>query len=257
MLALVVTGQLAVAQETSAKSPAFEVNAVRVNRSGDSGSVSGFKSGRFTATDVSLKNVMEYWAFGIPEARIVGGPSWLGSARFDIEAKFDAEEARQLDKLGGEHRQAEIHAAVQQLLADRFKLAFHWETREMPIYALVVAKSGPLLHTAAKPNAGTGTSASGSELTATGITMDGLARTLTQELSAELGRVVVNRTGITGKYDLTLKWTPESATDRGVSGDAPPSIFTGIQEQLGLKLESSKGPVQVLVIDHLEMPTQN
>jgi uncharacterized protein (TIGR03435 family) len=257
MLALAITGQLAAAQETRATSPTFEVSAVRVSRNGDIGSGSSFKSGRFTATNVSLKNVMEYSAFGIPEARIVGGPSWLGSARFDIEAKLDAETARQLDKLGREQRQAEIHAAVQQLLADRFKLAFHWETREMPIYALVVAKSGSRLHAAAKPEEGTGTSASGSELTAEGITMDGLARTLTQELSGELGRVVVNQTGIMGKYDLTLKWTPESVTNSGVSGDAPPSIFTAVQEQLGLKLESSRGPVQVLVIDRAEMPTEN
>ncbi len=255
MVGVAAIGQLAAAQKALAASPVFEVSAVRVNRSGDSESRSNFKNGRFTATNVLLKNVMEYSAFGIPEARIVGGPSWLGSARFDIEAKLDAEVARQLDKLGSEQRQAEIHAAVQQLLADRFRLVFHWETREMPVYALMVAKKGPLLREAAKPNSGT--SSGDGELTAHGITMDDLARTLTQELSRELGRVVVDRTGMTRKYDLTLKWTPESVTDSGVPGDAPLSIFTAMQEQLGLKLESSKGPVQVLVIDNLQMPAEN
>jgi uncharacterized protein (TIGR03435 family) len=92
-----------------------------------------------------------------------------------------------------------------------------------------------------------------------------MARTLTQELAKELGRVVIDKTGIDGRYDVTLKWTPDSGTtpvNSGTEGtaappDSGPSIFTAIQEQLGLKLEPAKGPVQVLVIDHVEMPSEN
>ena len=259
MLVVGTAGQRGVGQAVPAASPTFEVSTVKVSRSGGSGSYSNFRNGVFTATDVSLKNVMEYWAFGIQEARIVGGPKWLASERFDIEAKLNAQAAGRLEKLDREQRGVETHALFQQLLADRFKLAFHWETQEMPVYALVVAKKGSLLKEA-KPNGDTGTSLSVGKLTAEGVTMDGLARTLTQELSQELGRVVVNRTGIQGRYDLTLRWTPqndEPKTDDGAEGDAASSIFTAIQEQLGLKLESARGLVQVLAIDHLEMPAEN
>jgi uncharacterized protein (TIGR03435 family) len=259
MLVVGATGQRGVGQAVPAASPTFEVSTVKVNRSGGSGSYSNFRNGVFTATDVSLKNVMEDWAFGIPEARIVGGPKWLASERFDIEAKLNAQAAGRLEKLDRQQRGVETHALFQQLLADRFKLAFHWETQGMPVYALVVAKKGSLLQEA-KPNGDTGISLSAGKLTAEGVTMDGLARTLTQELSQELGRVVVNRTGILGRYNLTLRWTPqndEPKTDNGAEADAASSIFTAIQEQLGLKLESARGLVQVLAIDHLEMPTEN
>jgi uncharacterized protein (TIGR03435 family) len=259
MLVLVIAGQRGIAQAAQAGSATFEVSTVKVNRSGVSGSHSSFRNGLFTATNVSLKNVMEYSAFGILEARIAGGPKWLESERFDIEAKLDAQAAGQLEKLDREQRGAETHLLFQQLLANRFGLAFHWETREMPVYALVVARKGPLLQEA-KPNEGTGTSSSWGELTATGVTMDDLVRALTQELSPELGRVVINRTGIQGRYDLALRWTPQndvSKADNGAEADGAASIFTAIQEQLGLKLESARCPVQVLVIDSLEMPEEN
>ena len=94
--------------------------------------------------------------------------------------------------------------------------------------------------------------------TANGKTMAEIAVALTQELSKELGRIIINKTGIDGRYNITLKWTPESdAADGSTPPDSGPSIFTAIQEQLGLKLESTKGPVQVLIIDHVEMPTEN
>ena len=101
------------------------------------------------------------------------------------------------------------------------------------------------------------------QFNAHGLTMAQLADALTQELSRELGRPVIDHTGIQGRYDFALKWTPETDTDvvnggtNGSSPDSGPSIFTAIQEQMGLKLESTKGPVQVLIIDHVEMPTEN
>jgi uncharacterized protein (TIGR03435 family) len=146
------------------------------------------------------------------------------------------------------------------LLADRFKLAVHWETRELPVYALVVAKNGPNLHKAKEADGGSHISAGTGQFTSQGTTMTEMAQTLTQELSRELGRVVIDKTEIAGRYDVALKWTPETGTaSSNAEGatDSGPSIFTAIQEQLGLKLESAKGPVQVLVIDHAEMPSEN
>lgn len=151
----------------------------------------------------------------------------------------------------------------QKLLADRFKLAVHWEMRELPVYALIVAKKGSKLQPAKETSQGSGTSAhssrSGSQFTAKGVTLPELAQALSQELFRELGRDIIDKTEIKGRYDLTLNWTPDAgaATDAASSADSGPSIFTAVQEQLGLKLEPAKAPVQVLVIDHAEMPSEN
>jgi uncharacterized protein (TIGR03435 family) len=222
-------------------------------------------NGTFTARNVALKNLMRYQAYGIPQQRILGGPKWLDSMRFDIEAKPESSVADQLQKLGPEQRRFQIQAMFQQLLADRFKLVVHWETRELPVYALVAAKNGPSLAKTTLPDGDTGTSSGTGRFTATGITMEELSKALTNDLSRELGRVVIDKSGIAGRYDVAIKWTPEadsaaanSGTDSAATGSDPgPSIFTAIQEQLGLKLESTKGPVQVLVIDHVEMPEEN
>ena len=257
----VISPPVAVTAATSV----FEVTTVKLNKSGNSGSHSNLDNGRFTASNILLKKLIQYQAYGIPEPRIVGGPKWLSSERFDIEAKADSSTVDRLRTLGRDQRRLQTQAMFQQLLADRFKLAVHWETRELPVYALVVAKNGPHVHEAKELDGNSHTSASTGQFTARGVTMADMARTLTQELSGELGRVVIDKTGIAGQYDVVLKWTPDSGTASTSSGadstalpvDSGPSIFTAIQEQLGLRLESTKGPVQVLVIDHVEMPSEN
>jgi len=249
-------GQTAVtAPAVVAPPPVFEVTTIKVSKAGDSGSNSSFNGGRFSASNVSLKNVMQYQAYGIPELRILGGPKWLGTARFDIEAKADDAMAAQLEALDRVQRRAQMQAMYQQLLADRFKLTTHWETRELPIYALVVGKNGPKLSESKGTDGSSGTSANDGQFNARNVTMAQFAGALTQELSRELGRVVVDKTGVVGRYDLAMKWTPDEIG--AASADAGPSIFTEIQEQLGLKLESSKGPVKVLVVDRVEMPSEN
>jgi uncharacterized protein (TIGR03435 family) len=244
--------------------PAFEVAAIKLNQSGSGSSHSDTNNGRFTATNVSLKSLMEYSAYGIPGNRILDGPKWLDSTKFDIEAKMDDTAAEHLRTLAHGPRRLQTQAMFQQLLADRFKLAVHWETRELPVYALTLAKKGPKLQPTKEATEGSGTSShnsrSGSEFTAKGVTMPELAEALTQELSRELGRDIIDKTEVKGRYDLTLKWTPDAgaATDSAASSaDSGPSIFTAVQEQLGLKLEPAKAPVQVLVIDHAEMPSEN
>jgi uncharacterized protein (TIGR03435 family) len=252
------------ASTSPAALPVFEVAAIKLNKSGSGSSRSNINNGRFTATNVSLKNLMEYEAYGIPGNRILDGPKWLDSTRFDIEAKMDDAEADHLRTLAHGARRLEAQAMFQHLLADRFKLAVHRETRELPVYALIVAKKGPKLQPTKESTEGSVTSSqssrSGAQFTAKGVTLPELAEALTQELSGELGRDIIDRTEIKGRYDLTLKWTSATAaaTDSAASATDPgPSIFTAVQEQLGLKLEPAKASVQVLVIDHAEMPSQN
>ena len=257
------TSRAPTAQDATAQRAAFEVASIKPNKSGSGSSHSSFSNGRFSATNIQLKTLLQYEAYGIPGPQIMGGPNWLGSERFDMEAKADEAAVSQMAKLGSEERNLMQRQMVQQLLADRFKLAVHWETKELPIYALVVAKSGPKLTKAKATEGHTGTSSGNGQLTATSVTMEKLAQTLTQILARELGRIVIDKTGIEGKYHLALTWSPDDNSSAMVntskeSSEPPgPSIFTALQEQLGLKLESTKGPVQTLVIDHIEEPSAN
>jgi uncharacterized protein (TIGR03435 family) len=247
--------------------PGFEVAAIKLDKSFSGSSDSDTRNGRFTATNVSLKSIMQYDAYGIPGSRILDGPKWLDSTKFDIQAKMDDSAADRLRTLPRDQRRFETQAMFQQLLADRFKLAVHWETRELPVYALIVAGKGPKLQPAKDSSEGTSISSndsrSGLQLTARGVTLPQLAESLTQAVSRELGHDVIDKTAIKGRYDLTLKWTPDTGAPPmataavASSADSGPSIFTAVQEQLGLKLEPAKAPVQVLVIDHAEMPSEN
>jgi bla regulator protein blaR1 len=150
----------------------------------------------------------------------------------------------------------------QSLLADRFRLKVHFETREMPVYALVVAKSGAKLNPAKNEESSrlsTLGNEQGSEMTAIGVTLEQFV--LSPLLTGPAGgRPVVDQTGLKGAFDFTLKWTPEqmaaSAAAEEVGADAP-SLFTAIREQLGLLLLPSKAPVEVIVIDHIEQPSAN
>jgi len=162
------------------------VSTVKQNKAGSSSSHSSFQNGLFTSSNILLKNLMQYQAYGIPEPRILGGPKWLNSKRFDIEAKTDSSVADQLRALSREQRKLQTQGMFQQLLADRFKLTVHWETRDLPVYALVAAKKGPSLHESKEPDGGLHTSSSAGQFTAQGISLTEMAQALTQELSKEL-----------------------------------------------------------------------
>ena len=214
---------------------------------------------RFITVNEGLKAILE-WAFDLPPSRIVGGPEWINSARFDIEAK--AENA--LDTVPQNDASAaklEKRRMVQALLASRFGLAFHKEDRELPIYALVISRSGPMF-LASQPK-GTTINAGNGKIQVEGG--DNTVALLAEWLAEALGRVVIDKTGIQGSYSINLKWTPDdSVSPLDGSGRATlasdqtePPLFTAIQEQLGLKLEPLKAAVPVLVIDHIEMPSEN
>ena len=218
-------------------------------------------------------------AYGIEDNQISGAPGWVSSEKYDVEAKMDEVTADKVKKLGEAQREPARQHMLQTLLADRFKLTVHRETKELPMYSLVVAKGGSKLKEAKPddtyPNGIKGLDGRpapvGShlmrmgrgELTAQSLGMEQVAHLLTQQT----GRTVVDNTGLKGNYDFTLHWTPDQSTptlngpgggsDSTTSSESGPSIFTAIQEQLGLKLESQKGPVEILVIDHIEKPSEN
>jgi uncharacterized protein (TIGR03435 family) len=205
------------------------------------------EGGRWSAINITLLNLME-WAYGMPQKQILDGPSWMGSTRFDIQATTDAETDAMLRGLSSERDREVKRGMVRRLLEDRFAMKLHRETRTLPAYDLVVAKGGSKL-TASEAN---GKSFGGGRayFHAEGLTTDLIA----EQLSLIAGRVVVDKTGLDGTYDLKLKWTPDDAP---ATADSSPSLFTAIEEQLGLQLKAAKEPVAVLVIDHIEAPSPN
>jgi len=198
--------------------------------------------------------------------QIVGLPNWTNSERFDIEAKVAGGDIAAFRTLTLD----QVRSMGRPILTDRFEFAAHEEKRVLPLYALVVAKDGsklkPSTLSTQDANARTGliqmrhaSNANGAtpalnELTARGVTMDRLASTLSQQ---GLGRVVLDNTGLTDRYDFKLTWASESVAADTNSEASGPSIFTAVSEQLGLKLEPKKGPVPVLVIDRIEAPSLN
>ncbi|MGC1872106.1 MAG: TIGR03435 family protein [Acidobacteriaceae bacterium] len=236
-------------QDTGVKAPAFDFVTVKPGTyMSGMGMRIGTTPNSFSATNISLGSLILN-AYGLQMEDLISGlPGWAKSARFDIEAKMDAETAAAYKKLSRQERFEQDQSMMQSLLRDRFDLKVHHATKELPIYALVIAKGGSKL----KPSTtrqGWGTDGPGridyrnAELEA-----------LVVSLSGEVGRMVVDETGLSGKYDFTLKWTPDE--QRGMA-DAGPSIFTALQEQLGLKLISTKGPVDTIVVDHVDRPSPN
>lgn len=227
-------------------SPSFEIATIKPAALSSDGHthINYPPNDRFSATNITLLALMQ-WAYGIPERQILDGPSWLSATRFDIEAKVDPGEMK---SLSSEQVRDLKQRMVQALFAERFHVKVHYETRELPAYDLVLSKGGAKL----QPTQSNGKSiGSGrSHLNGEGLTMAQIA----EELSHIAGRVVVDRTKLAERYDFKLQWTPD---DEPVTDNSAPSLFTAIQEQLGLKLESAKEPVPVLVIDAIGQPTPN
>jgi uncharacterized protein (TIGR03435 family) len=251
------TGTAAPVGPASVPSPEFDVAVIRPNpgdTTGHSHIWSSASDGNFKAQNVTALDLIRY-AFGMPEMRISGGPGWMRSAKFDLEAKADPAIDAQLRGLDSAAARQQKQHMLQALLADRFALKVHQETRELPIYALVVSKGGPRF----QPSTINGTTINNGSSQITVKGSDHTLALLAEQLSRSLGRIVVDKTGLDGRYELSLRWTPDDAPAGGAtaSADTGPSIFTAIQEQLGLKLESGKGPVPILVIDHLDLPSQN
>lgn len=246
MKALLLLSTVALA--ANAQPPAFEVASIKPNRSLGGMSSIHLSKGRVSMENVSLKKVMLN-AYGIPDDReyMIDGPGWLATERFDIDATFP-----------GDSPLAQVRQMMQTLLAERFKLTLHRETRQLPMYSLVISKNGLKIHPV--EDGQSRTSSGPGRLEATKITMQKLA----DLLAHSVGFPVIDSTGVQGVFDFTLQWSPDEAARTAITdgneaaGTAGPSIFTALQEQLGLRLASEKAPVEILIVDHIEKaPTEN
>jgi len=211
-------------------------------------------SNLFTTTNTTLNDLITF-AYGIHVRQIVGGPSWLESERFDISAKPEQP---------GIPNATQLRTMVQKLLAERFGLAFHSEKREMSAYVITVAKEGPKL--SKNETGGILPGFGGRGPGAVGVrnsTMTEFAGFLQARI---LDRPVVDQTGLSARFDFTLEWRPDPTQPGPQGGNAPqlppeiesrPDLFTAVQEQLGLKLENTKAPVEVYVIDKVQKPSEN
>lgn len=198
-----------------------------------------------TTLDILVKDA--YGSFS--EDQVVGMPSWAKSDRYDIEVRVDADIASEWKNLSKKERWKQEKALLQVMLADRCKLKVHFETKELPVYDLVIAKGGLKMKEATPGEGNTGRFGEG-ELIGHAMPIENLASALPSD-----GRLIVDKTGLGDKkFDFDLKWTPDNRIEAGDSG---PSLFTALEEQLGLKLVSSKAPGSVLVVDHMESPSPN
>lgn len=229
----------ALSSPARAQPPAFEVASVRSHQ--PSGTGEGRTSldsapGSLTFRNARLSDCIK-WAYQVRDYQI-SGPSWLTVEKYDIAAK--AASPAHTDQL---------RQMLQTLLAERFKLQFHRETRDLPVYALAVAKSGPKLHKA-DPGGNTSMNGENGSFAFRGTSMPQFAEDLST--FSQVDRPVLDRTGIPGVFDFNLKFGDSNDEMKRalVTGDGV-SIFTIVQEQLGLKLEARKGPVEMLVIDHV------
>lgn len=265
MFALVVVGPLAFAQNAgppvtasqpaAANTLAFDVATIKPTAKTDKAWQLLPTPDGYTGINVSLRKLIEL-AYGVLDGKLIlGGPPWIDSAKFDLEAKFDPTQVPNLKDLTYRQR-AEM---LQPLLAERLKLKIHHESRDFPVFLLVVDKHGLKLHESTPVDTGnlgfgidcTFRNGSGS-LTARGCQ----ASSLTGLLQSAAGRIILDRTGLTGHYNMELRWTPDNGTI-DASAVPGPSIFTALPEQLGLKLEPSTAPLDVLVIDSAEKPSEN
>jgi len=223
--------------------PAFDAVSIKVNRSGEQGGTSRGQPGRYVGINVTLMRLVRL-AYR-PIAEFDGGPDWKDRDHFDVEAAT-----------GANPSQEQMLAMMRTMLADRFKLRAHVESRALPVYELVVARSdgrlGPALVRVAD--------ACGPPIRCGFTLQDGVLKGMgtLAGIAGELGiagRRTVDRTGLAGVYSIELRWSPDNVA--GLPADAPPEIFTAIREQLGLRAQAATAPTDVLVIDSAERPADN
>ena len=238
--------------------PSFEVATIKSSAPNQPGKGFGFRAGHFVTRNTNLNDLIAF-AYGLHAKQIVGAPEWFGVDLYDIEGKPDAE---------GRPNSKQMQSMVQKLLADRFKLIFHHDKRELSVYVISVASGGPKM---TKSTSGANDPSAFffrnlGDLTVRNQTMADFA---TWMQSGVMDRPVVDQTGLTDRYDFQLKWTPDDSQfaqfrTTGVTvppptddAKAPPSLYTAIQEQLGLKMGPAKAADDVIVIDHVEKPSPN
>jgi uncharacterized protein (TIGR03435 family) len=238
--------------------PGFDVATIKPSAPDAKGKGFGFRGGHFVTFNTNMNDLIAF-AYGLHSKQIVDGPAWFGTDLYDIEGKPDAEGRPNLKQMG---------LMVQKLLADRFKLTFHHDQRELSVYVISVASSGPKMDktkSALSDPQGFGFRGLG-DLMVRNLSMKDFASWMQ---SGVMDRPVVDQTGLTDRYDFTLKWTPDDSQFAQFRGSgvsvppptddpkAPPSLYTAVQEQLGLKIAPGKVSDDVIVIDHVEKPSAN
>jgi uncharacterized protein (TIGR03435 family) len=275
------------AKNTNTFAPMYEVVSIKPHKSGDELFKMMFEKDGFSASMVTLRMLIRT-AYGVDDSRIFGAPNWLDSEKYDVEARMENSVAKRLGEMSEDQLNVERRRMLQALLAERFGLTLHRQTTQLGVYVLAVANNGPELHEAKPgdtysnglkdPDGGSpagifrlGRFHGGrGELVGQGLSMAKLLRLLSEDI---LNRSVIDNTGLTGNYDFTLEWRTgdesqgpmfkETGDHPQVTGSTPlpefsgPSFFNAIQEQLGLKVESQNSPGVVLIIDHVEKPSEN
>ena len=231
---------LSVALNLQGQSPAFEVASIKPNTSGSGNYGDDGSRGRWTARNVTTEYVLQK-AFGIKDFQIFGAPGWLGTDRFDIAATTGT---------STDMTDQELKPYLESMLTSRFQLKYHREIKELPVYSLVAAKGGPKL-TVSSGEGGPHTNVTLRPKSSINATKASMVK-LSSVLGGMLDRIVIDNTGLKAEYDIKLQWDPTPTGD-----SVEPSLFAAIQEQLGLKLESTKGPVETIVIDSIEKPAEN
>ncbi len=226
--------------------PAFEVATVKLSDPSSHRQGIGSEGRRMTLQGQTLTSMMMF-AYSVHRQQIVGAPAWAGQDRYDVDGVADQD---------GEPNLPQMQEMLRKLLAERFGVSLHHDRREMTYYAITVAKGGSKL-TPSKLSAEDDPDQNGNgdakqmTMTFSNNTMDHFAL----GMQYFLDKPVVNETGLTGRYDFKLRWLPNEL--QNTDADAPTSVFTAVQEQLGLKLEVKHGPVDVLILDHVNRPTEN
>ncbi len=246
-------GTLLISMGLAQAPPAFDAASVRLSKPEERAAAAEFlPGGRFRA-NIALRYIIER-AYEVEDYQLVGDPAWAKTDRYSIEAKAD-------DASDNHVTDDQLHQMVQALLASRFGLKIHRETRDLPVYALVVGKNGPKLTAAADATQCGGHGCFGigkGSFSAKGATMPWTAKTLNRIMD----RPVMDRTQLSGNYDFTLHFDPSTASSPMMAAvstedSSQGSIFTAIQEQIGLRLDPRKEPIEILVIDQVERPTGN
>ena len=246
VLACVVVASVVVSAQQAA-GPRFDAASIKRNTSGG-----GESGGSTTPNQIRATNVTLLWllrrAHGLQDYQVVGAPEWTKTERYDVLARAEQAETNQIEVM------------LRNLLADRFQLVARTETREMPVYVLVTARPGQLgprltktvVTDCMKTGQFCGTDSSNMAIRSVAETMTRLAA----QVSPLAGRTVINQTALDGRYDFELTWTSDAQRPPRPN-DNGPSIFTALQEQLGLKLDAQRGPVDVMVIERVERPTED
>jgi uncharacterized protein (TIGR03435 family) len=235
--------------------PKFEVATIKPSKPDTPGKMFRVQGRRFKTVNTTLNDLLSF-AYGVQPKQVIGAPAWADTDKFDLDAEPDGE---------GAPNDKQWKSMMQKLIVERFKLTFHHDKRELAVYVLSVSKAGQkMTKSEGDPNGLPGLWFQ--QLGDLNVRNANMADFSGLMQSAVLDRPVLDQTGITGRWDFTLKWTPDDSQFSGMgvrippptdSANAPPNLYTAIQEQIGLKLDATKAPADVMVIDHVEKPSDN